>query len=96
MNVKTKKHVPQRTCLACREAKSKRELVRLVSTPGGVVEVDLGGRKPGRGAYLCRDLVCWEQGLRGTRLDHALRGSLSPEARAALLNQAKDIVEGAS
>ena len=96
MSMKTKKHVPQRTCLACREVKSKRELMRLVNTPGGVIEVDPGGRKPGRGAYLCRDLACWEQGLSGTRLEYALKGSFTPEARAGLLNQAKDFVKGAS
>ena len=48
-----RKRIPQRTCVGCRDVGDKRQLVRLVRTPGGTVEIDDTGKRPGRGAYLC-------------------------------------------
>jgi hypothetical protein len=81
------KHVPERTCIACHEVRPKRDLVRLVYSPGGVAEVDTTGRKPGRGAYLCLSPECWHKGLNKGKLDHALRGKISAENRARLVRQ---------
>ena len=80
-----RRHVPERTCVGCREVKPKRELVRLVCGPGGVVEVDLSGRRPGRGAYLCCAPECWQKGVNRGKLEHALRSRLSVEDRARLM-----------
>jgi len=79
------KHVPERTCVACHEVKPKRELVRLVYSPEGVVEVDTSGRKPGRGAYLCQAPECWHKGVNKGKLEHALRGRINVENRARLM-----------
>src|SRR4030042_1719542 len=70
---------PQRTCAACRKIKPKREMVRLVRTPRGDVEIDISGKREGRGAYLCRDRACWEKALKGKQLEHALKGSITRE-----------------
>jgi predicted RNA-binding protein YlxR (DUF448 family) len=78
------KHIPQRTCVACRGAQSKRELVRIVRTGTGEVEVDLTGKRAGRGAYLCPNPTCWEQALKRRILEHALQTTISPENRAVL------------
>ncbi len=78
------KHVPVRTCIACRQERGKRELVRIVRTPEGSVQVDPTGKLAGRGAYLCRTRPCWEQALTGTRLAAALKTVLTPEQLAAL------------
>jgi len=81
-----RKSAPQRTCVACRHVKSKRELIRVVRTPDGTVCVDETGKDPGRGAYLCRDSVCWEKGIgKGNVLGHSLKVTLSETDRAALL-----------
>lgn len=79
------KHIPERTCIACREVKPKRELVRLVCGSEGVVEVDASGRKPGRGAYLCQSPECWHKGVNKGKLEHALRGKINAESRARLM-----------
>ena len=79
------KHVPERTCIACHEVRPKRELVRLVHTLEGTVEVDASGRKPGRGAYLCRSPECWQKGVNKGKLEHALRGRISADNRAKLM-----------
>lgn len=85
MNKKTPRrgrHVPQRTCVGCRETLSKRSLIRVVRSPDGV-QVDLTGKMSGRGAYLHDRLSCWEQGLKGA-LANALRTNLTAEEREAL------------
>ncbi len=83
----TSKHIPMRTCAACREVKPKRELVRLVHVESGAVEVDKEGKKNGRGAYLCPSRECWEKGVKHGQLERVLRITLTPENRAQLLEQ---------
>ena len=78
------KHVPQRTCIACRGVEGKRSLVRLVRAETGI-EVDPTGKKAGRGAYLHPYQTCWRAVLRGNRLEQALRTRLSDENRQALV-----------
>ena len=68
-----KRHVPLRTCVACGKKTDKEGLVRLVAPPGGGVEVDVSGKAPGRGAYICREGVCAVDELRKGRIDSTLR-----------------------
>ena len=80
----SRKHIPQRTCVACRTTGDKRKLVRAVRTPEGSVEVDPSGKRDGRGAYLCALPACWEEALKKGRLAAALRATLSAHDRDAL------------
>lgn len=85
----TKGHVPQRTCIVCRQVRPKAELIRIVHTVAGEIKPDEGGREAGRGAYLCPSRECWEQLLkrdRKDRLSRALRTKISPDERARLSN----------
>lgn len=77
-----KKHIPQRTCVGCRQVLEKRALIRIVRTPEGVI-VDLEGKMNGRGAYLHDRRSCWKIGLRGS-LAHSLKVELSVEDRESL------------
>jgi len=79
-----KKHVPLRTCIACRQIRPKREMVRIVRPPEGELIVDERGKAAGRGAYLCRSRTCWTLAMRGGRLEHALRTPVSEEEREML------------
>ena len=85
------KRIPQRTCIACRTIKDKRELVRLVRVADGSAEVDDSGKKVGRGAYLCHGQDCWQAGLKGDRLEHALHTTLSRENVERLIEYGKNI-----
>ena len=76
------KHVPQRTCVGCREVLPKRQMVRVVRTAEGV-RVDPTGKLAGRGAYLHDRRECWVRGLRGA-LANALKAELSVQDRAQL------------
>jgi uncharacterized protein len=79
------KHIPVRTCVACRRADAKRGLFRLVRDADGRVAIDPTGKRAGRGAYLCHDPACWEQALKRRGLERALRiESIVAEDRAAL------------
>lgn len=80
------KHVPMRTCVACREEKPKRELVRVVLTPEDGIVIDETGKRNGRGAYLCRQRRCWEEALKRGSLNRALRAQLN-ETDMALLRR---------
>ena len=86
------KHVPQRTCIACRQATGKRTFVRLVRTDIGV-EIDLTSKKPGRGAYLHPIRSCWEIGLKGSRIEQALRTKLTVENRKVLVEFMESLPE---
>jgi uncharacterized protein len=85
------KHVPQRTCIACRKTGVKRELVRLVRVPDGSVEIDITGKKSGRGAYLCLSQECWDGAFNNDKLEYALRTKIKPENKEKLVNYAKGI-----
>jgi predicted RNA-binding protein YlxR (DUF448 family) len=87
------KHLPQRTCIACRQTKEKKALIRLVSTENGIAEIDVFGKKPGRGAYLCPKKTCWELALRKNRLDYALRTKLHDDNRQTLREYSHSLLE---
>jgi predicted RNA-binding protein YlxR (DUF448 family) len=80
-----KKHVPQRTCIVCREVRGKRELIRIVRAPEQRLVVDETGKAPGRGAYLCKQPSCWaDKGFLKDLLGRALKISVSDEDWALL------------
>jgi predicted RNA-binding protein YlxR (DUF448 family) len=91
--VTRRKHVPQRTCVGCRQAGGKRELLRVVRTPDGRVELDSSGKRAGRGAYVHRQRNCWQAALQDRRLDHALKITLSDQDRATLAAFAQTLDE---
>ncbi|MBI2853667.1 MAG: YlxR family protein [Chloroflexi bacterium] len=70
--------------MACRRVSSKFKLIRLVRTTEGM-KVDLFGKEPGRGAYLCPSCQCWAEGVYKGRLERALRVKLDTEAKDAIM-----------
>ncbi|MGB7116146.1 MAG: YlxR family protein [Anaerolineales bacterium] len=84
--------MPQRTCVGCREVLPKRELIRIVRSPDGVV-IDPKGKISGRGAYLHDRRSCWERGLKSA-LANALKIELTDEDREKLLVFMASLREG--
>lgn len=80
-----RKHIPLRTCVACRQKTDKRLLTRIVQTPDEGVVVDITGKRNGRGAYLCGEMECWDKALKNDILDQALRTKISKAEKEALL-----------
>ncbi len=81
------KKVPQRTCMGCQAKKEKRELVRIVRSPEGEISVDMTGKKPGRGAYICPDLECLNKVVKSKRLERSLETGISQEIYESLKEQ---------
>ena len=73
------KKIPQRQCMGCRERKAKRELLRVVRTPEGNVNLDFGGKMNGRGAYICPDAECLKKAIRSKALDRSLEVTIPQE-----------------
>ena len=79
--------IPQRTCVACRQVKPKRELVRVVRTLAGPVRIDPTGKQSGRGAYLCYSPDCWQAALKRGVLPRALKIDAIPSDDLPLLTE---------
>ncbi|MBQ3012138.1 MAG: YlxR family protein [Clostridia bacterium] len=77
-NQKTRK-VPMRQCLGCNEHKPKREMIRVVRTPEGAVELDFVGKKSGRGAYICPKRSCFAKARKSKRIENILEVKLPEE-----------------
>ena len=84
--IPVKRHIPQRSCIACGRKAPKADLLRVVRTPEGAVRADPAGRSNGRGAYLCRQAICWEKGVARRALERSLRGPVSGGDLDALQN----------
>lgn len=70
---------PLRKCTGCGDMKPKKELVRVVKSPEGDVSLDLTGRKPGRGAYVCRSIDCLQAARKARRLEKAFSCQIPAE-----------------
>ena len=84
--MKTKK-IPMRMCNGCQEMKPKKELIRIVKSPEGILSVDLTGKKPGRGAYICKDTLCLEKAIKSKRLNKNLETAIGEEIYVRLKDE---------
>ncbi len=86
------KKIPQRMCTGCMEMKSKKELIRVVRNKENEVSIDLTGKKPGRGAYICKQLDCFEKAYKTHRLEKNLEVKI-PEELYNILREELSIEE---
>lgn len=73
------KKKPARTCMACNSQKEKNELLRIVKSKDGIIEIDLTGKKNGRGAYICKDEECLNKVIKSKRLERVFEKEISSE-----------------
>lgn len=66
-------------CLGCQEMKPKKELIRIVKNKESEISVDFVGKKPGRGAYICKSVFCFERARKGKRIEKAFETAISEE-----------------
>ncbi|MHB8572343.1 MAG: YlxR family protein [Candidatus Dormibacteria bacterium] len=79
------RHVPQRTCVGCRQVRPRPELLRIAAVAAGEVRPDPGGRAPGRGAYLCFATGCGESARKRRSLERALKARIPEDAWEVIL-----------
>ena len=73
-----KKYIPLRRCMGCNERKEKDKLIRIVRN-GNRIELDLSGKKDGRGAYICKNEECLNKAIKNKRLSRSLKEEISQE-----------------
>ena len=76
--------IPQRQCVGCREMKNKKDLIRVVKSPESQISLDFGGKKPGRGAYVCHSVDCLKRARKSKALEHAFDLPIPAEVYDAL------------
>ena len=81
---------PVRHCVACRCGKAKADLMRVVRSPEGVVQLDTSGKLPGRGAYVCLQTACVQKAQKSRALERQFKRQIDPALYAALLAQCHD------
>lgn len=90
MGLKTKK-IPLRQCLGCNEMKSKKEMLRIIKTPEGAIDVDYTGKKNGRGAYLCNSVDCFNKARKTKALERSLKTSIPQEVYEELERELRSV-----
>jgi len=80
------KKTPIRSCVACRSRSPKNGLLRVVRGADSVVRYDPSGKRPGRGAYLCRSIDCCRAAIKTRKLERALKCELSEETVSELVS----------
>ena len=85
------KKIPMRMCVGCREMKPKKDLIRVVRSPEGEVSMDPVGKKPGRGAYVCRSESCLKRAIKQRQLERQLEVQLTEEVSVALTQALADL-----
>lgn len=86
--MKTRK-IPLRKCTGCSEMKDKREMIRVVRDNEGNYSLDFTGKKPGRGAYICKQIECLEQAEKNKGLERSFKTNVDKEIYADLRNEFK-------
>ena len=84
------KRIPQRQCMGCRERRNKRDMIRVVRTPEGAVNLDFSGKMNGRGAYICPDPECLKKAIRSKSLDRSLEVTIPQEVMDRLQKEMEE------
>lgn len=78
------KSQPIRSCVGCGEPKSKKELIRIAMSTDGQISIDRTGKAPGRGAYICPSIECFDKAYKAKKLERSLKHAVSKDIYEAL------------
>lgn len=73
------KKIPQRTCMGCNGKKDKKDLIRVVKSSDGQINIDKMGKMPGRGAYICDKKECLEKAMKTKRIERVFETKIDDE-----------------
>jgi len=85
------KKLPMRKCLGCLEMQEKKSLIRVVRSNEGVYDVDLTGKKNGRGAYVCKKVACFNKAEKSKGLERAFKEKIPTGVYDALRKEIEDV-----
>ncbi len=86
----TERKIPLRKCIGCSQMVDKRQLVRIVRNKEGEISLDLTGKKPGRGAYICQNVECLNKAQKARRLEKAFSAQIDAAIYDALRKEIAD------
>ena len=81
------KKTPMRKCTGCGEMKDKKEMIRVIRNDEGKLELDMTGRKNGRGAYICNDIECLRKARKNKGLERSFKMPVPPEVYEQIENE---------
>ena len=81
------KKIPQRMCIACKEKKDKKALIRIVKSKDDVISLDFTGKAAGRGAYICNDINCINKLVKGKLLNKAFEMPIADETYQRIVDE---------
>ena len=84
------KKIPLRRCIACREMKGKKELLRVVKSPEGEIFLDRTGRMNGRGAYLCDNPECFAKACKTKAFNREFKMEIPDDIYQGLAKQMEE------
>lgn len=87
------KKIPMRLCLGCNEGHPKKELIRIVKNQEGQISVDITGKKPGRGAYICNKVECLNKLEKNKRLSRSFSMEIPSEVFTRLREELESAAE---
>ncbi len=79
-----------RKCVGCGEMKEKASLLRVVKTPEETFVLDKTGRANGRGAYICKDVLCFQKAVKNKGLERSLKCKIPDEIIEQLEREMSD------
>lgn len=89
-----KKKTPMRQCVGCNEMKNKKEMMRVLRTSDGSVELDTTGKKNGRGAYLCMTKECLMKARKNKGLERSFKMKIPDELYENMEKEFEENVQG--
>ena len=86
--------IPLRKCTGCQEMKDKRELIRIVRNDEGQFSLDMTGKKPGRGAYICPNGECLKKAQKSKGLERSFKTAVPNDVYESLVSALEAVQNG--
>ncbi len=80
-----------RQCIGCGQPMEKKDLIRIIRNPEGVIELDATGKKNGRGAYICATQECLEKAMKSKGLDRSFKMAVPKEIYQQLSKELSEL-----
>lgn len=87
----TEKRTPLRKCIGCNQMLDKRTLIRVVKNKEGEVSLDKTAKAPGRGAYLCNNIECFNKAQKSRAVERALKQKIEIEIYESMEKQINEL-----
>lgn len=85
------KKIPLRQCVGCQQMIAKKDLIRIIKTPEDNIELDVTGKKNGRGAYVCRSLECLNKAIKNKSIERSLKVNVPDDVYESLKKELENL-----